>query len=106
MPASLSASYPRLRQQNNHFLWRRFNRGMAVDESTKKKSALTILSIEAARKLLHLVAAGFNVEADEWEKNSWLERFGSLSLSVPPMDLAPIIAVVASAGCAPRNPPA
>ena len=66
---------------------------MAVDESTKKKSAPTILSVEEARKLLHLVAAGFKVEADEWEKNSWRERFGSLSLSVPPMDLAPIIAV-------------
>ena len=39
--------------------------GMAVEESSKKKPAARILSIEEARKLLHLVAAGFTVEADE-----------------------------------------
>ena len=76
---------------------------MAVDESTKKKSAPTILSVEEARKLLHLVAAGFKVEADEWEKNSWRKRFGSLSLSVPPMDLAPIIAVGCFGGVRPEE---
>ena len=37
--------------------------GMTVEESTAKKSAVRILSIEEARKLLHLVAAGFKVEA-------------------------------------------
>jgi len=77
--------------------------GMAVQESTTKKSAVRILSIEEARKLLHLVAAGFKVEADEWEKNSWRERFGSLSLSVPPMDLAPIVAVGCFGGVRPEE---
>jgi hypothetical protein len=72
-------------------------------QSTKKKSAVRILSIEEARKLLHLVAAGFKVEADEREKNAWRERFGSLSLSVPPMDLAPIIAVGCFGGVRPEE---
>ena len=80
--------------------------GMAVEESTTKKSPVRILSIEEARKLLHLVAAGFRVEADEREKNSWREKFGAVSINVPPMDMAPIIVAGCLAECDPRNPPA
>jgi integrase len=76
---------------------------MAVDESTKKKSAVRILSIEEARRLLHLVAAGFAVEAEECERDFWRERFGSLSVTVPPMDLAPIIAVGCFGGVRPEE---
>jgi integrase len=76
---------------------------MAVEESTKKKSAVRILSIEEARKLLHLVATGFAVEAGEHEKDSWRERFGALSISVPPMDLASIIAVGCFGGVRPEE---
>jgi hypothetical protein len=43
--------------------------GMTVEKSTTKRSVVRILSIEEARELLHLVAAGFKVEADEREKN-------------------------------------
>jgi integrase len=77
--------------------------GMAVDESTKKKSAVRILSIEEARKLLHLVATGFAVEADEREKDSWRVRFGAISISVPPMDLAPTISVGCFGGVRPEE---
>ena len=77
--------------------------GMTVEESTTKKSAVRILSIEEARKLLHLVAAGFKVEAEEWEKNSWREKFGAVSLTVPPMDFVPIIAVGCFGGVRPEE---
>ena len=69
--------------------------GMTVEEPTTKKSAVRTLSIAEARKLLHLVAAGFRVEADEREKNSWREKFGAVSINVLPMDMAPVIV----AGC-------
>jgi integrase len=77
--------------------------GMAVDESTKKKSAVRILSIEEARKLLQLVAEGFSVAAREHEKNSWREKFGALSINVSPMDLAAIIAVGCFGGVRPEE---
>ena len=77
--------------------------GMTVEESTTKRSVVRILSIEEARELLHLVAAGFKVEADEREKNSWREKFGAISLTVPPMDLVPIIAVGCFGGVRPEE---
>jgi integrase len=97
--------------------WRRFERwlpaenhmtenpclGMTVEESTTKKSAVRILSIEEARKLLHLVAVGFKVEAEEREKSSWRGKFGALSLTVPPMDMVPIIAVGCFGGVRPEE---
>jgi integrase len=82
--------------------WRRFERWLPADKR-KAINGITKLDIEEARKLFHLVAAGFTVEANEWEKNSWRERFGSLSLSVPPMDLAPIMAVGCFGGVRPEE---
>ena len=79
---------------------------MAVDESTKKKSAVRILSVEEARKLLHLVAQGLTVEADEREKDSWRKKFGAISINVSPMDLAPVVTIGCFGGVRPRNPPA
>jgi integrase len=67
--------------------------GIVLEESTTRKSAVRILSIEEVRKLLHLVAEGFTVEADEREKNSWREKFGAISINVPPMDLTAIVAI-------------
>jgi integrase len=78
--------------------------GMTVEKSTTKRSVVRILSIEEARELLHLVAAGFKVEADEREKNSWREKFGAISLTVPPMDLVPVIAVGCFGGVRPEEP--
>jgi integrase len=77
--------------------------GMTIEESTTKKSVVRILSIEESRELLHLVAAGFKVEADEREKNSWREKFGAISLTVPPMDFVPIIAVGCFGGVRPEE---
>ena len=77
--------------------------GMPVDESAKKKSTVRILSIEEARKLLHLVATGFALEADEHEKDAWRERFGAISINVPAMDLAPILAVGCFGGIRPEE---
>jgi hypothetical protein len=75
--------------------------GIVLEESTTRKSAVRILSIEEVRKLLHLVAEGFTVEADEREKNSWREKFGAISINVPPMDLTAIVAI----GCCGRVRP-
>ena len=36
---------------------------------------------------------GFNVEAEDHEKAVWREKFGPASLTVPPMNLIPILAV-------------
>ena len=77
--------------------------GMAVDESIKKKLGVKILSIEEARKLFHLVAAGFTVEAAEHEMDTWRERSGALSISLSPMDLAPIITVGCFGGIRPEE---
>ena len=88
---------------NQHHMTENPCLGMTVEESTTKKSAVRILSIEEARKLLHLVAVGFKVEAEEREKRSWREKFGALSLTVPPMDMVPIIAVGCFGGVRPEE---
>ncbi len=62
---------------------------------------MRILSIEEARKLLHFAKEGFKAEAEEHEKDSWREKFGAISLSVPPMDFVPIIAVGCFGGVRP-----
>jgi integrase/recombinase XerD len=78
--------------------------GMTVEESTVKKSAVRILSIEEACRLLHLAATGFKVEAaDEREKDLWREKFGAVSLAVPPMDMVPIIVVGCFGGVRPEE---
>ncbi|MBN8711371.1 MAG: hypothetical protein J0I10_18465 [Verrucomicrobia bacterium] len=77
--------------------------GMTVEESTVKKSAVRILTIEEARKLLHLVAKGFKAEARVEEKGVWREKFGAVSLAVSPMDMAPIIAVGCFGGIRPEE---
>ena len=88
---------------NQHHMTENPCLGMTVEESTTKKSAARILSIEEARKLLHLVAVGFKVEAEEREKSSWREKFGAVSLTVPPMDMVPIIAVGCFGGVRPEE---
>lgn len=75
--------------------------GIKVEESTTKKTAARILSIAEARKLLHLATAGFKVEAEEKEKDLWREKFGAISLAVPPMDMIPILTVGCFAGIRP-----
>jgi integrase len=77
--------------------------GMTVEEATGKKSAVRILSIEEARKLLHLAATGFKVEAEEHEKRSWREKFGAVSLTIPSMDMIPVITVGCFAGVRPEE---
>ena len=77
--------------------------GITVEESTTKKAAVRILKIEEARKMLHFLATGFKVEADEKEKDAWREKFGSISLTVPPMDMVPIIAVGCFGGVRPEE---
>jgi integrase len=77
--------------------------GMTVEESTVKKSAVRILSIEEARKLFHLIATGFKVEAEEREKKSWREKFGAVSFTVPPMDMIPIVSVGCFGGVRPEE---
>lgn len=77
--------------------------GMTVEESTTKKAAVRILSIEEARKLFHLVKTGFKVEADENEKELWRDKFGAVSLTVPAMDMAPLVAVGCFAGVRPEE---
>jgi integrase len=77
--------------------------GMTVEESTMKKSAVRILSIEEVRKLLHLAAAGFKVEAEEHEKEAWREKFGAVSLTVAPMDMIPVLTVGCFAGVRPEE---
>ena len=79
--------------------------GMVVEESPRRKSAVRILSIEEARKLLHLVAAGFKVEAEEREKSSWREKFGAFPSPFRPWTWPQSSLSVVSAECAPRNPP-
>ena len=76
--------------------------GMVVEETTRK-SAVRILSSEEARKLLHLVAEGFTVEADEREKDSWRKKFGAISINVPPMDLAPVVTIGCFGGVRPEE---
>lgn len=77
--------------------------GITIEESTTKKAAVRILKIDEARKMLHFVATGFKVEADESEKDAWREKFGAISLMVPPMDMAPIIAVGCFGGVRPEE---
>ena len=88
---------------NQHHMTENPCLGMTVEESTVKKSAVRILSIEEARKLLHLAATGFKVEAEELEKKSWREKFGAVSFSVPPMDMVPIITVGCFGGVRPEE---
>ena len=88
---------------NQHHMTENPCLGMTVEESTTKKSAVRILSIEEARKLLHLVAVGFKIEAEEREKSSWRKKFGALSLTVPPMDMVPIFAVGCFGGVRPEE---
>lgn len=77
--------------------------GMSIEESTTKKAPVRILSIEETRKLLHLVTAGFKVEATEGEKDLWRQKFGAVSLTVPSMDLVPVIVVGCFAGVRPEE---
>ena len=77
--------------------------GITVEESTTKKGAVRILLIEEARKLLLLVAGGFKVEAGEREKDFWREKYGAVSLTVPPMDMVPMIAVGCFGGVRPEE---
>lgn len=77
--------------------------GMKVEESTVKKAAVRILSLEETRKLFYLVSTGFKVEAKEQEKPSWREKFGAVSLAVAPMDLVPIMAVGSFGGLRPEE---
>jgi len=77
--------------------------GITVEESTTKKGAVRILLIEEARKLLHLVAGGFKVEAGEREKDFWREKYGAVSLTVSPMDMVPMIAVGCFGGVRPEE---
>jgi integrase len=77
--------------------------GITVEESTVKKFAVRILSLEEARKLLHLAAAGFKVEAEDHEKATWREKFGAVSLTVPAMDLIPILTVGCFGGVRPEE---
>ena len=53
--------------------------------------------------MLHIAAAGFTVDAGEHEKDSWRKRFGALSITVPPMDLAPIVTVGCFGGVRPEE---
>jgi integrase len=46
---------------------------------------------------------GFTVEASEGEKDSWREKFGAISITVPPMNLAPIITLGCFGGVRPEE---
>ncbi|MDD5198993.1 MAG: hypothetical protein PHC88_04260 [Terrimicrobiaceae bacterium] len=77
--------------------------GMTVEEATTKKAPVRILFIEEARKLLHLVTTGFKVEAEENEKELWRGKFGAVSMTVPPMDMVPMMVVGCFAGVRPEE---
>lgn len=77
--------------------------GITVEESTTKRGGVRILKIEEVCKLLNFVVTGFKVEANEEEKDSWREKFGAVSFTVPPMDMVPIITVGCFGGVRPEE---
>jgi len=77
--------------------------GMKVESTAKTKEAVRILSVEEAKKLLTLCKKGFHIEASQEEKTEWREKFGAVSLLVPPLDLIPIMSLGCFAGVRPEE---
>ena len=92
---------------NQHHMAKNPCLGMTVEESTVKKSAVRILSIEEACRLLHLAATGFKVEAADERKRI----YGGKNLVRCPSPSrrwtwCRSSSSVALGECVPRSPPA
>jgi len=79
------------------------NYQLRKDWKTIWATCFASVSIPELRNLLTLAKGGFKVEAEEEEKTEWRRKFGAVSLSVPPKDMVPIIAVGCFVGVRPEE---
>lgn len=77
--------------------------GIKVTESTTKRAGVRILSIGELRKMIDLVANGFEVAAEEHEKDAWRKKYRRTVFRISAMEMAPILCVGCFGGVRPEE---